>query len=118
MTFNINLKELAKRESEKVEWKENGDDERVVVSIVKTISAFSNDIANFGGGYVICGAKETKDEYGFKKLVFTGLNANKLRQLLSSDCINYLEEYYETLHLLSNEDVICELIDMSREKIL
>ena len=35
-----------------------------------------------------------------------------IRQLLSSDCINYLEEYYETLHLLSNEDVICELIDM------
>ncbi|MDR2375610.1 MAG: hypothetical protein LBD96_04130 [Treponema sp.] len=26
MNYNINLKELAARESEKVEWKENGDD--------------------------------------------------------------------------------------------
>ena len=34
------------------------------------------------------------------------------RQLLSRDCFDYLEEYYETLHLLSNEDVICELVDM------
>ena len=40
------------------------------------------------------------------------------QQLLSCDCLNYLEEYYETLHLLSNEDVICELIDMSGAKVL
>ena len=36
-----------------------------------------------------------------------------VRQLLSCDCIKYLEEYYETLHLLSNEDVIFELMDMA-----
>ena len=35
-------------------------------------------------------------------------------QLLARDCFNYLEEYYETLHLLSNDDVICELMDMAR----
>jgi hypothetical protein len=34
-------------------------------------------------------------------------------QLLSGDCFDYLENYYETLHLLSNEDVICELMDMT-----
>ncbi|MDR2593208.1 MAG: DUF3791 domain-containing protein [Fibromonadaceae bacterium] len=34
------------------------------------------------------------------------------QQLLDYDCLDYLEEYYETLHLLSNEDVICELMDM------
>ena len=33
-------------------------------------------------------------------------------RLLSCDCLDYLEECYETLHLLSNEDVICELMDM------
>ena len=33
--------------------------------------------------------------------------------LLSTGCLNYLEEYYETLHLMSNEDVIDELADMS-----
>ncbi|MDR0516943.1 MAG: DUF3791 domain-containing protein [Fibromonadaceae bacterium] len=37
-------------------------------------------------------------------------------RLLSCNCIDYLEEYYETLHLLSNEDVICELIDMEGVK--
>ena len=35
------------------------------------------------------------------------------QQLLSNDCLDYLEEYYKTLHLLSNEDVICELMDMA-----
>ena len=61
MPFNIDLKELSAPESEQVEWKENGNDKFVVSSIVKTISAFANDIANFGGGYVVCGAKETKE---------------------------------------------------------
>jgi len=77
----IDLKELSQRESETVEWKENGDYSGIVTSIVKTISAFANDIANFGGGYVVCGAKETKDEYGFPKLVYTGLTADKLKEI-------------------------------------
>ncbi len=81
MTYSIDLKELALRESEKVEWKENGDDKEIVKKIVKTISAFANDISNFGGGYVVCGAKEAKDEYGFPKLEYTGLSANKLKEI-------------------------------------
>jgi predicted HTH transcriptional regulator len=81
MAYIIDLKELSQRESEKVEWKENGDDKNVIKSIVKTISAFANDIANFGGGYVVCGAKEIKDEYGFPKLKFTGLSAVKLKEI-------------------------------------
>ena len=36
------------------------------------------------------------------------------RQLLSGNCFDYLEEYYGTLHLLSNEDVVYELMDMAR----
>jgi predicted HTH transcriptional regulator len=81
MNYNIDLKELSIRESEKVEWKENGDDKDVMKSIVKTISAFANDIANVGGGYVVCGAKEIKDEFGFPKVDCTGLNANKLKEI-------------------------------------
>ena len=81
MEFNIDLKELSSRESERVEWKENGDDKFIVNSIVKTISAFANDISNFGGGYVICGAKETKDEFGFPKVLYTGLSAQKLKEI-------------------------------------
>lgn len=81
MTFDIDLKELSSRESERVEWKENGDDKFIVNSIVKTISAFANDISNFGGGYVVCGAKETKDEFGFPKVEYTGLSSAKVKEI-------------------------------------
>jgi predicted HTH transcriptional regulator len=91
MDYSIDLKELSTRESEKVEWKENGDDKDVVKSIVKTISAFANDIANVGGGYVVCGAKEIKDEFGFPKVEYTGLSANKLKEIegkIREQCTN------------------------------
>ncbi len=93
MEFNIDLKELAVRESERVEWKENGDDIDIIRKIVKTISAFANDIGNFGGGYVVCGAKESKDEYGFPKLQFTGLSASKLKEIegkVTQHCREYV----------------------------
>ena len=73
MDYSIDLKELSIRESERVEWKGNGDDRDVVRGIVKTTAAFANDIANVGGGYVVCGAKEIKDEFGFPKVEYTGL---------------------------------------------
>ncbi|WP_413174309.1 ATP-binding protein [Anabaena azotica] len=81
MNLNIDLKELSVRESERVEWKENGDDINIIKEIVKTISAFANDISNVGGGYVVCGAKEIKDEHGFPKIQYTGLSANKLKEI-------------------------------------
>ena len=81
MNFEIDLKELSSRESERVEWKENGEDKSIVNSIVKTITAFANDLANFGGGYVVCGAKETKDEFGFPKVMYTGITAQKLKEI-------------------------------------
>jgi predicted HTH transcriptional regulator len=81
MVYNIDLKELSKRESEKVEWKENGDDKNIVKSIVKTISAFANDLANIGGGYVVCGAKEIKDEYGFPKICYKGFSSDQLKEI-------------------------------------
>ena len=36
--------------------------------------------------------------------------------LLSDGGLNYLEEYYEVLHTMSNEDVVLELIDMAEPK--
>lgn len=93
MHFQIDLNALAIRESEKVEWKENGDDKNIVQSIVKTIAAFANDLSNFGGGYVVCGAKEIKDAYGFPKVDFTGLSAEKLREIegkVLQHCRDYL----------------------------
>jgi predicted HTH transcriptional regulator len=79
--MEIDLKELSLRENERVEWKENGDDKDVVQKIVKTMAAFANDIGNVGGGYVVCGAKEGKDEYGFPKVFYTGLTAEKVKEI-------------------------------------
>jgi len=93
MEYNIDLKELSTRESEKVEWKENGDDQNIVRSIVKTISAFANDISNFGGGYVVCGAKEIKDNFGFPKVLYTGLSSSKLKEIegkVLQNCRDYV----------------------------
>ena len=76
--MNIDLKELSKRESERVEWKENVAD---VDDILKTAVAFANDFSNLGGGYIVCGAKETKDEYGFQKLEAAGLTSSRLKEI-------------------------------------
>ncbi len=78
MNEPLDLKQLAARESEQIEWKENLAD---VDSAVKTLSAFANDWANLGGGYLICGAKEDKDAYGFPRVTFTGLTADRLKEI-------------------------------------
>ncbi len=75
---SIDLKELSKRESERVEWKENVAD---IEDIIKTSVAFANDYSNLGGGYIVCGAKESKDEHGFQKLTETGLTSSRLKEI-------------------------------------
>jgi ATP-dependent DNA helicase RecG len=75
---NIDLSELSKRESERVEWKENVAD---IEDVVRTAVAFANDYSNLGGGYIVCGAMETKDEHGFQKLVQVGLSANRFKEV-------------------------------------
>jgi ATP-dependent DNA helicase RecG len=78
MTTCVGLVELAKRESEQIEWKELVAD---IDDVVATLSAFANDLNNLGGGYVVCGAKEAKDENGFPRLICTGLSANRLKEI-------------------------------------
>lgn len=58
----IELSELSKRESERVEWKE---DVAGIAPVVKTAVALANDYSNLGGGCIVCGARGTKDEHGF-----------------------------------------------------
>jgi predicted HTH transcriptional regulator len=79
--YKIDLKELSRRESEQVEWKKNGDYIHIAQGIAATLSAFANDISNLGGGYVVCGANEIKDIYGFPSVEYTGLTANKLAEI-------------------------------------
>ena len=64
----IDLKDLAVRENERVEWKENVAD---INDVVKTVTALANDFSNLGGGYVVCGAREGQDEHGFQKVFYT-----------------------------------------------
>ncbi len=78
MSTCVGLVELAKRESEQIEWKELVAD---IDDVVATLSAFANDLNNLGGGYVVCGAKEAKDEHGFPRLICTGLSANRLKEI-------------------------------------
>jgi len=74
----VDLQQLSLRESEQTEWKENVAD---IDDVVETLCAFANDLANLGGGYVVCGAREAKDEHGFPLLVTTGLTASRLREV-------------------------------------
>lgn len=77
-TPRVDLTQLAQRENEQTEWKENVAD---IDDVVATLSAFANDLQNLGGGYVVCGAREEKDEHGFPRLIRTGLSANRLKEV-------------------------------------
>ena len=74
----IDLKSLATRESEQIEWKQNVAD---IESVVETITAFANDWSNLGGGYVVCGAEEARDEHGFQKLIAVGLSSSRIKEI-------------------------------------
>jgi ATP-dependent DNA helicase RecG len=78
VTARVDLEELARRESEQTEWKENVAD---IDDVVASLAAFANDLQNLGGGYVVCGAKEEKDAQGFPRLVRAGLTANRLKEV-------------------------------------
>lgn len=78
MSARIDLTELARRENEQTEWKENVAD---INDVVSTLSAFANDLQNLGGGYVVCGAREEKDEHGFPRLVRAGLAAARFKEI-------------------------------------
>lgn len=75
---NIDLTVLARRESEQVEWKEGVADEEAVAA---TLVAFANDRANLGGGYVVCGVRESKDEHGFPRIEVLGLGAADFKRV-------------------------------------
>lgn len=95
MNSNIlNLKELSRRESERVEWKENVAD---ISDIVKTAVAFANDYSNMGGGYIVCGAREGVDSHGFQKLIETGLGASRLKEIEGKLLAELREKVYPAI---------------------
>ncbi|MDR1497524.1 MAG: putative DNA binding domain-containing protein [Puniceicoccales bacterium] len=74
----IDIEEILLRENASVEWKENVAD---ISDVLKTITAFANDFQNVGGGYVVCGAKEIKDAYGFQSVQRTGLDSSRYKEI-------------------------------------
>ncbi|MGH3694795.1 MAG: ATP-binding protein [Pseudonocardiaceae bacterium] len=78
MSARIDLTELARRENEQTEWKENVAE---TDDVVAALSAFANDLQNLGGGYVVCGVREDKDEHGFPQLVRVGLTASRFKEV-------------------------------------
>jgi ATP-dependent DNA helicase RecG len=78
MTPRIDLRELARRESEQTEWKENVAD---LDDVVATLCAFANDLQNLGGGYVVCGVREAPGPDGFPVPVPLGLTPARLREV-------------------------------------
>ena len=101
----IDLTELSKRESERVEWKENVSD---IDDIIKTAVAFANDYSNLGGGYIICGAKESKDEHGFQILVQTGLTSNRLKEIEGKVLSDLREKTFPSIVALTEEIPVTE----------
>jgi ATP-dependent DNA helicase RecG len=96
----INLKELAQRESERVEWKKTVAD---IDDLIKTAAAFANDYSNLGGGYIVCGAEETKDEYGFQKLVEIGLTSSKLKEIEGKVISDLKDKVFPSIVPLTDE---------------
>lgn len=91
MAARLDLHELSARESERVEWKESVAN---IGDVVATIVAMANDLSNLGGGYVVCGVREGKDEAGFRKLEIVGLTSSRLKEIegkVLSDCREKVE---------------------------
>ncbi|MEY8368564.1 RNA-binding domain-containing protein [Anaerovoracaceae bacterium 42-11] len=92
MSIPISIETLLERntiEWARIEFKENWNPE----PILKTISAFANDIDNWGGGYIVVGIAE---ENGMIKRPVTGLAANaidKIQKELLQYC-KYLKPAY------------------------
>jgi predicted HTH transcriptional regulator len=101
----IDLKDLAQRESERVEWKENVAD---IEDVIKTSVAFANDYSNLGGGYIVCGAKEIKDEHGFQKLVEVGLTSSRLKEIEGKVLTDLREKAFPPIIPLTEELIVSE----------
>lgn len=99
----IDLKALMQRESERVEWKENVAD---IEDIIRTAVAFANDYSNLGGGYIICGAKEDKDEHGFQKVVTIGLSSSALKKIEGKFLTDLRDKVFPSIVPLTEEIIV------------
>jgi ATP-dependent DNA helicase RecG len=83
--------QLVKRESARVEWKENVANPQ---NVVKTLCAFANDFQQVGGGRVLCGLKEEKNESGEPVAVVVGLDEKRFKEI-KNKVLEYCHRYVD-----------------------
>ena len=84
MSIPITIEKLLNEnivESARIEFKENWNPD----ATLKTISAFANDIDNWGGGYIVIGLKENQGQID---LLNSGLNINEIDNI-QKDILRY-----------------------------
>jgi ATP-dependent DNA helicase RecG len=75
----VDLDSLLRQEDPHVEWKRRAAD---IEDVVKTLSAFANDLnGSLEGGWVVCGIEEGRDEHGFPVPRKSGLTAGRLQEI-------------------------------------
>jgi ATP-dependent DNA helicase RecG len=95
------LDALLADEGARVEWKANVAE---VAEVVRTLSAFANDHGNVGGGWVICGVEEQRDEHGFTVARKVGLDAARYRELRNK-VVDWCHRYVDPVLDPKVEDV-------------
>jgi ATP-dependent DNA helicase RecG len=75
----IDLDDLLRREDSHVERKQEAAQ---IDDVVKTLTAFANDLAGSGrGGWVLCGVKEGRDDHGFPVAHRVGLSSSRFKEI-------------------------------------
>src|SRR4051794_18325908 len=75
----VDLDSLLRQEDPHVEWKRRAAD---IEDVVKTLSAFANDLnGSLEGGWVVCGIEEGRDEHGFPIPRKSGLTAGRPQEI-------------------------------------
>lgn len=77
-TVSIDLQKLLERENHQVEWKERVAD---IENACKSLVAFANDFHSLGGGYLVCGVRESKDLHGSPLAESVGLTAAEAKRV-------------------------------------
>lgn len=88
---NMDWNQLVQRESARVEWKENVANPQ---NAVKTLCAFANDFQQVGGGRVLCGLKEEKNEFGEPMAVVVGLDEKRFKEI-KNKVLDYCHRYVD-----------------------
>jgi ATP-dependent DNA helicase RecG len=73
------LEDLLRQEDAHVEWKKGAAE---IEDVVKTLTAFANDLDGSGvGGWVVCGVEERRDEHGFPVAHPVGLAGSRFQEV-------------------------------------